>query len=476
VKPLLKVQVVFDGTRTRRPSLEGNNTLDLLKPLTEKFGNRVTISLFSLPAPSTTRLPSPADEVLGVFHCKVFAIDDEVLISGGNLSTEYFVDRQDRYVHFSNADTLADFYHEFINRLSGCGEIISGQVKQRTIHDVSEMIKPSQPCQVSSEIDQNGNHHQNSFKTHQIKNESVDDGVDTWVYPTMQCAPLCVFQDEEVIKVVLKSASHSKHSNPPSSFFSMNLATPYLNPPSWLVDVLANNSIPLQVMTAHPSSHGFKSARGVMSVIPLCYQYILNKHIFPSFLSARKERNKNLKKEKDVLSMKQETQTQETQTDHLKFNLLSYERPYWTFHAKGLWITEHGSSFLSPESNNLSEKNEYFSARRDQLIKSQHQVESHGKLREKKKMEKEEDVASVSSSMVTIVGSSNYGRRSFNLDLEVQVAILTESQTLISELQNEWEVLEQYSTTPPYIPPTLNFDFLTTLRVALVSKIMGRFL
>lgn len=40
---------------------------------------------------------------LSLKNKKVFVMDDEIIISGGNLSTEYFVDRQDRYIHFGDA-------------------------------------------------------------------------------------------------------------------------------------------------------------------------------------------------------------------------------------------------------------------------------------------------------------------------------------------------------------------------------------
>lgn len=45
-------------------------------------------------------IPSPLDEVAGVFHIKAYIIDDQVILTGANLSEEYFTDRQDRYILF----------------------------------------------------------------------------------------------------------------------------------------------------------------------------------------------------------------------------------------------------------------------------------------------------------------------------------------------------------------------------------------
>ena len=47
-------------------------------------------------------LPSPLNEVAGVFHMKAYIVDDEMVLSGTNLSEEYFDDRLDRYMLCAN--------------------------------------------------------------------------------------------------------------------------------------------------------------------------------------------------------------------------------------------------------------------------------------------------------------------------------------------------------------------------------------
>jgi len=47
-------------------------------------------------------IPSPLDEVAGVFHIKAYIIDDKLILTGANLSEEYFTDRQDRYLVFTH--------------------------------------------------------------------------------------------------------------------------------------------------------------------------------------------------------------------------------------------------------------------------------------------------------------------------------------------------------------------------------------
>ena len=53
-------------------------------------------------------------EVIGVCHLKAYVFDDNVVISGANLSTTYFTKRQDRYYFFKSAANLAAFVRSTI--------------------------------------------------------------------------------------------------------------------------------------------------------------------------------------------------------------------------------------------------------------------------------------------------------------------------------------------------------------------------
>ena len=56
-------------------------------------------------------LPPRYVEGLGVQHIKAFAFDDDVLLSGANLSADYFTNRQDRYVLISGVPAFASYMH-----------------------------------------------------------------------------------------------------------------------------------------------------------------------------------------------------------------------------------------------------------------------------------------------------------------------------------------------------------------------------
>jgi CDP-diacylglycerol--glycerol-3-phosphate 3-phosphatidyltransferase len=50
-----------------------------------------------------------------VHHIKIYIFDDDVLITGANLSESYFTDRQDRWFYLSNVKELADYLEDSIN-------------------------------------------------------------------------------------------------------------------------------------------------------------------------------------------------------------------------------------------------------------------------------------------------------------------------------------------------------------------------
>jgi hypothetical protein len=56
-------------------------------------------------------------EVMGVQHMKFYVIDDAVLLSGANLSQEYFVNRIDRYLYIHDGNGLVSCYASLVRAL-----------------------------------------------------------------------------------------------------------------------------------------------------------------------------------------------------------------------------------------------------------------------------------------------------------------------------------------------------------------------
>lgn len=63
-------------------------------------------------------IPPRYNETVGLQHAKVFVFDNSVIVSGANLSQDYFTNRQDRYVLVEDCPKLADFFEGLISNIS----------------------------------------------------------------------------------------------------------------------------------------------------------------------------------------------------------------------------------------------------------------------------------------------------------------------------------------------------------------------
>ena len=97
-RPNLQCDFIFDfnrGTRGGRDS-----TLSLLLPLVQKYPQNIRVYFFRIEHESVIkrhlleRLPERYNETLGTFHLKSYCFDDSTILSGANLSKDYFSNRQ----------------------------------------------------------------------------------------------------------------------------------------------------------------------------------------------------------------------------------------------------------------------------------------------------------------------------------------------------------------------------------------------
>jgi CDP-diacylglycerol--glycerol-3-phosphate 3-phosphatidyltransferase len=65
-------------------------------------------------------------EIFGVHHIKAHVFDNNVLITGANLSEDYFTDRQDRCIIIQDCEPLADWFDDLINVLTDCSLNLTG--------------------------------------------------------------------------------------------------------------------------------------------------------------------------------------------------------------------------------------------------------------------------------------------------------------------------------------------------------------
>ncbi|XP_071444099.1 CDP-diacylglycerol--glycerol-3-phosphate 3-phosphatidyltransferase, mitochondrial [Hetaerina americana] len=302
----LKVKVLLDSNRGSRGK---ENSRTLLCPLVKLYPGSCQVALYRTPILSGVLgniIPQRWNEVFGLQHMKIYLFDDSLIISGANLSHDYFTNRQDRYMLVEDCPQLADFYDGLVSCISNFSNVMKSSESlatknlTRVVHSMSpgkELLqyysnyKAGRECELAKEIH--------------------DTNVDTWIYPLIEAGQLGVHQDSKVTETLLKSVPHGSTLHLTTGYF--NLTKNYSN--AILQDSVAN----YHVLMAHPTANGFLNARGIAGSIPTAYT-LLARTFFDKVLAACGKSG--------------------------RIGLWEYCRDGWTFHAKGLWFTPGNTSLL----------------------------------------------------------------------------------------------------------------------------------
>ncbi|XP_062122488.1 CDP-diacylglycerol--glycerol-3-phosphate 3-phosphatidyltransferase, mitochondrial [Drosophila sulfurigaster albostrigata] len=357
----LRLNVLLDFTRGTRGVA---NSKTMLLPLLREFGNQVQFSLYHTPdlRGMTKRLAPPRwNELLGLQHMKVYLIDDAVIISGANLSNDYFTNRQDRYILIEDKP-LADFYAQFIERVQEFSLAVSADSTEG-LHS-SWRILPYEGTKeqfIKLAKERITNFVQEAYQR-QVQLRATDNSsrkADTWIFPLLEMGQLGIHHDSVVTKQLLSNCIAGSR---------LKLATGYFNLTQEYMDTITHKCLAqCSILMAHPNANGFQGAKGPAGGIPAAYTLIA-KSFYESLVRRQQEH---------------------------RVNFFEYEQPGWTYHAKGLW-------YYLPETPLPS---------------------------------------------LTLIGSSNFGERSVNRDLETQVCLVTDNKDLRQRLQAEADRLYDKSTT-----------------------------
>ncbi|XP_078427269.1 CDP-diacylglycerol--glycerol-3-phosphate 3-phosphatidyltransferase, mitochondrial isoform X3 [Cetorhinus maximus] len=314
----LRVSVLLDCTRGSRGK---KNSRTMLIPLLKKFPNQVRVSLYHTPdlrGILKFLLPERFNETIGLQHIKVYLFDNNVIISGANLSDSYFTNRQDRYVLLHDCREIADFFDELVNAVSD----VSLQLQHNDTADVKPgMIHPftgsrADFCAAAKErimavvnearSKQQCGIHVNSLSENSSEEELLvpsDIGIapkhiDTWIYPIIQMRPFEIRIDEQVTETLMIETEMDSKMYLTSGYF--NLTQAYMN-------LILGTSADYQILLASPEVNGFFGAKGVAGAIPSAYVYIARQFYSRVYQSGLQDR----------------------------IRLHEYFRKDWTFHAKG---------------------------------------------------------------------------------------------------------------------------------------------
>ena len=266
------------------------------------IGTRARAFLYKVPTArglAARALPNRLVEVLGVSHLKVCVFDDDILVTGANLSEEYFWFRQDRSVCVSSAPRLA-------NEVTRLLEAVTARAYQ--LAPSLSLVPPATSLPLGDDVDA----HARDDLTCDVDVDVDDD--DVFIAPTLQLGSDGLRQDERTLSAVLDAAAP----------LDVTIASAYLNLAPPYARMLSECARELDVITAHPSCSGFRDARGfASSYIPEAYDVLGRESV--ASLDAR---------------------------------LLHYNRPGWIFHGKGMWAHASDGSGLSLTSAGSSNWNQ----------------------------------------------------------------------------------------------------------------------
>ncbi|EDW82969.1 uncharacterized protein Dwil_GK22604 [Drosophila willistoni] len=354
----LRLNVLLDFTRGTRGAL---NSKTMLVPLVRDFADQVQFSLYHTPdlRGITKRLIPPRwNELLGLQHMKVYLMDDTVIISGANLSNDYFTNRQDRYILIEDK-ALADFYAQLIERVQEFSLAVGPDATEGLHRNWAILPYEGTKDQfIRLAKKRITDLVQETFKRQaQLKDKLTQ--ADTWVFPLVEMGQIGIHHDSVVTKRLLSNCIDGSR---------LKLATGYFNLTQEYMDTITHKCLAqCSILMAHPNANGFQGAKGPAGGIPAAYTLIA-KSFYESLVRGRQNH---------------------------RVNFFEYEKPGWTYHAKGLW-------YYLPQTTLPN---------------------------------------------LTLIGSSNFGERSVNRDLETQVCLVTSNKDLSQRLQAEADRLYDFSQT-----------------------------
>ncbi|KAF4548115.1 CDP-diacylglycerol--glycerol-3-phosphate 3-phosphatidyltransferase-like protein [Elsinoe fawcettii] len=367
--PQLRVSILTDYLRGTRENPQ-RSCATLLAELYKEYPKRVEIYMYHTPNLNGLKkqwLPARINEGWGLQHMKLYGFDDEIMLSGANLSDDYFTNRQDRY-HLISSGEVTQYFRRIYNavcKLSYGMALKGDQGDEAHLRWDTNNPTPN-PITHSEKYIQAATKELAPLVRPFKRSHNPD--ADTHIYPLFQFSP--IMRPDRSTELVAMKLLLGRLATPGFAGSSWTFTAGYFNMTPEIRDrLLASNPVQGTVIAASPWANGFYGSKGVSGMLPAAYT-----HMAKQFLTA-------------VSRLKL--------SSHIKLKEWRFgtvnEPGGWTYHAKGLWIT----------------------------------------------LPKERDPS------ITLIGSSNYTKRSYSLDLEANALITTTNPELKKRLGQEQAWLQK---------------------------------
>ncbi|KAJ7168634.1 hypothetical protein C8R46DRAFT_1092204 [Mycena filopes] len=314
-KPRLEVHMLFDLNRSTRPG--PHSTAKLLLPLVSQFPGRVHVSFFRSPSLSgilAKLVPPRFNEGWGTWHAKIYGSDDDIMISGANLNQSYFTNRQDRYLYFANQPRLSQYCSSFVKTVSGFSFNLQPPTSEPPSSPHSIRDKEYELVWPSSKPHPHHIHETAEAELATLKDlyRGATDDVDSskvTLLPLIQAGQFNVRDEEDTLKMLFEHLDTPSTGPRPlvdltSGYFG--LYKEYQNL------ILQSSNFDCRIVASSPRANGFYGSAGVSGRIPEGYT-LLEQRFMKAVAGAGRQS---------------------------AVHLNEWERKGWTYHAKGIWLSE----------------------------------------------------------------------------------------------------------------------------------------
>lgn len=317
LNPNLKVHILTDALRGTREA-PSKTSASLLARLMKNHQNQVDIRMYHTPhlnGLNKAIVPKRFNEGFGLQHMKIYGFDEEVILSGANLSEDYFTNRQDRYYLFKSKP-LTDYYY----RIQRAIELMSYKVLYSENKSKFKLVWPT-----SNPLEEPGNDAEKfvlgstnilreilELGSVNFKEGSTNPEATTVVYPVSQFTPLLKPDISTEKPSMLKILDYLNDSSMRWTF-----TAGYFNMLPEIKEKLLAAASRGNVITASPLANGFYKSKGISGSLPDAYLYLSK--IFLQDVAKKGKMN-------------------DIKLNEWKRGIVNTKNG-WSYHAKGLWVT-----------------------------------------------------------------------------------------------------------------------------------------
>jgi CDP-diacylglycerol--glycerol-3-phosphate 3-phosphatidyltransferase len=352
------------------------------------------------------RLPPRYNELLTTFHLKAYAFDDTLIMTGANLSGDYFTTRQDRYWVVRDAP-LAALYHDMIDILCDASHSMDGGNSSSSSNNNNNRGASERSSQEKDDGRPRTTHEKMKARLeHLMQPPSTSQPQPhmgwTCIQPTIQCAALGMRHDEMLTNDLLVKLDGIAEDEIENLQKTAYVSTGYLNFHDHFTRLLLKLRMNVTVLAASPEANGFFNASGISGSLPVAYS-VIGQRLLRAAHAAKKAG---------------------------AFQMCEYRRRGWTYHAKGLWFTEKVDAITPPKESSQQDGTRVGCSLASEKVVG-------GGVSGVRSLDDSSIFSTTSVGGLTMVGSPNFGYRSVERDFESSLLIVTEDERLQFEMERE---------------------------------------